>query len=170
MSAMRNDHILDLLDRAPLATLRHDERARIEAHVGGCPACMRAYQAAAVSAGLLKARARVGFEPPPFFQARVMAAIRERQAALDGNALSAMWRAAGALVSAMTVAVLLLAALAFVIERKTQTVAPELNVGQTLYSPGGGLVGAAAPAGEDLSDEQVLTVIYDGEGVYDGEQ
>jgi anti-sigma factor RsiW len=168
---MRDDHIIDLLDGAPHAGLSEDERSRVEAHVVACPACMRAYEATRFASDLLEARAREVIEPSPFFETRVMAALRERQAASEGNVLARMWREAGALVSAMAMIVLLLAGVAyFTYSRNTQTVSPELAAGEALYSPEWDLLEQADSARGDMSDDQVLALIYDAEEVYGQER
>jgi hypothetical protein len=102
---MRDEHIINMLERAPLASLGESELAAVRAHAGACPECSRAYEAAQVSARLLRERAAETFEPTPFFQTRVMAAWREQRAANETSALRRLWNATGALVSSMAVTV-----------------------------------------------------------------
>lgn len=162
---MRDDHIIDLLDRSAIGALGEDERARVEAHAAGCPSCRRAYLAARVSAEMLAARAGVAIEPPPFFHTRVMSALRERQAATEGSSLSRMWRAAGSLVSAMATFVLLLGGAAYVSSQPdARQEAPEVVAGQALYSPEWELL--EEPEAAEVSYDQLLTMIYDSEDVY----
>src|ERR1051325_6387094 len=111
---MRGDHIIDLLERGRFASWSEEERSRIETHAESCPACRNAYEASRVSALLLEARVGVVIPPSPFFQTRVMAALREQQAASEGDVLRRLWRAAGALVSAMVMSVLLLIGVTYV--------------------------------------------------------
>ena len=57
------------------------ELEMIHAHTAACSKCLLAYQAAQVLLRLLQERASVIVEPPPFFQTKVMAAIREQKLA-----------------------------------------------------------------------------------------
>jgi len=158
---MRDDHIIELLDGARLSELGA-EAARVEAHAASCPPCRRAYDAARLSAALLGARAAAPAEPPPFFQTRVMAALRERAAARDDYGLGRMWRAVWSLVAAMVVVVVFLAGATLVTDGPASA-APELAAGQTLYSPEWEALGDSGPGGDEFSDEQVLAVLYESE-------
>src|ERR687897_355474 len=110
---MRDEHVKGILDAAPLAQLGEGELAAVRAHTARCAECLRAYEAARASSLLLKEYVAVTaeVEMPPFFQTRVLAALRERRAAEEAPALSRLWRAAGALVSSMAVTVAALLAL-----------------------------------------------------------
>src|SRR2546429_8290035 len=98
---MKEAHIIDMLEHGPFGSLNADELATIRTHVAVCPDCQHAYDAARISALLLKERVAASFEPAPFFQTRVLAALRERQAADEVPALRRLWQTAGALVSTM---------------------------------------------------------------------
>src|SRR5262245_34362574 len=113
---MRDDHIIDLLDRTPFAALGDEERERVEAHARQCAPCLRAYEAARLSSSLLRSRMAETVEPSPFFATRVTAALRERRAAAEGDAFVRMWRAARALVAAMALLVLLLAGASYFVQ------------------------------------------------------
>ena len=109
---MRDQHVIDILESAPLAQLGERELSAVRAHVEVCAPCGRAYEAAQVASLLVRERAARTFEPSPFFQTRVLAALRERQAALpEALSLGRLWRAAGALVSSLATAVVLLGGL-----------------------------------------------------------
>jgi anti-sigma factor RsiW len=116
---MRDEHIKDMLDGAPLASLSESELARMRSHADTCDECARAYAAARVSASMLAERATAAFEPSPFFQTRVLAALRERRAGVEGWSFSRLWKAAGVLVSSMAGAVAMLAALTFLVPQQT---------------------------------------------------
>ena len=77
---MRDNHITEMLDNKPLASLKETELAAIRSHVAGCASCERAYEAAQLSALLIKERADEAAQSSlvanPFFQTRVMAAWR----------------------------------------------------------------------------------------------
>jgi anti-sigma-K factor RskA len=111
---MKDEHVRSILENAPFAQLSEGELERVRAHAARCVECARAFDAASVAAALLREHAATEFEPPPFFQTRVLAVLRERRAAEEAPAFLRLWRAAGALASSMAVAVALLAALTFV--------------------------------------------------------
>jgi|ERR1043166_341665 anti-sigma-K factor RskA len=158
---MRDQHIIKLIEETPFVNLSESELSAIRAHAAGCSGCLRAFQAAEIAALLLKERVAAEFEPPPFFQTRVLANWRERQAANDSWAFARLWRAAGALASSMVAAVALLAVLTFAIP-ETQ-VASGSQVGSVNgYSAEEVLLGQTAQA-EEVSDNQLLTTIYEGE-------
>ena len=98
---MREEHIKKLLDGAPLASLGKAELAAVHAHAEGCAECRRALDAAQAASLMLRTRAAETFEPSPFFQTRVLAALRERRAAEEGWTLARLWKSAGLLVSSM---------------------------------------------------------------------
>lgn len=108
---MRNDHIINLLEENRLTALGADKVSIIESHVGDCPECLKAYTAARVAGTLLQARAAETFEPSPFFKTRVMAALNEKQSTVEPSAIARLWRAAGALASAMALIVAVLSSL-----------------------------------------------------------
>lgn len=159
---MRDEHITDILDGGPVARLDETELARLRDHAGRCADCGRAYEAARLSSLLLSERAAREFEPPPFFQTRVLAAHRERQAAAqEAWSLGRLWQAAGALVASMAVTVAALAALTFLAPDAQQPSAGAREVASAsdIYSPDELLL--AGGADEELTDEQVLSSIYE---------
>jgi anti-sigma-K factor RskA len=160
---MRDEHIISLIENAPLASLSENDLTAIRAHTDNCSDCLRAFQAAQISALLLKERAAVVFEPSPFFHTRVMATLRERQA--NGSwSLGRMWRAAGALASTMVATVAALAVLTFVIPGSQVTSGPQqVSSLSNGYSAEEVLLNQSEQYDEPLSDAQVLNTIYDGE-------
>src|SRR5918992_3392167 len=125
---MRDEHIKRLLDEAPLSSLGKAELAAVRAHAEVCEDCRRAVAAAQLSSLMLKARTREASEPPPFFQTRVLAALRERRGAEEGWTLARLWRSAGLLVSSMAATTAALAVFTFVAPSE-QTTAQELASG-----------------------------------------
>src|SRR5215207_9767752 len=112
--AMRDEHIKRLLEEAPLASLGQAELAAVRAHVATCAECGRAFEAAQVSSLMLKARTQEAFEPSPFFQTRVLAALRERRAAEEERwTFARLWKSAGLLVSSMAATTAALAVFTF---------------------------------------------------------
>jgi hypothetical protein len=152
---MREQHIKAILESAPLGQLGKAELEAVRAHADVCAECGRAFAAARVAAELLRARSSETFEPSPFFQTRVLAALRARRAEEEVPALRRLWRAAGALASSMAASVALLAALTFVapgVVDEGQAVAASEP-----YSAEATLLGATD---EELDDEAVFSVIY----------
>lgn len=157
---MRDEHIIEILESAPLASLSADEAARVEAHADACPACRRAFEAARVSSQMLRARfdETEVIEPPPFFQTRVLAALRERQASgAEWWSFARVWSSARALVSSMAAAVALLAALT-VFGPASQTTATEQS--SDLFSAEEVVLARDGASEEEMSYGQVLTTIY----------
>jgi hypothetical protein len=154
---MRDEHIKKMLDEAPLASLGATELAAVRAHAEVCAECLRAFEAAQASSLMLKARAVETFEPSPFFQTRVLAALRERRAAEEGWTLARLWKTAGLLVSSMAATVAALAVFTFVAPE--QTPAQEVASGGT-YSAETVIFDDGAGDGE-MTYEQVLTSLYD---------
>ena len=152
---MRDEHVKKLLDEAPLSSLGKAELASVRAHVESCDECRRAFDAARLSAQLLQARAQETFEPSPFFQTRVLAALRERRAAEEERwTFARLWKSAGVLVSSMAATTAALAVFTFVAPSE-QTAAQEVAGTYTAESV------IFDEAGDDqMTYEQVLTSLY----------
>ena len=154
---MKNDHITDLLESAPFSSLSKSELSAAREHIVGCADCQRAYEAALVAESLLKERAASTLEPSPFFQTRVMAALRERQMLSGVSPLRRMWRAAGLLVSSMVALVVLLAALTYFEQ-------PQLGVTEQASAFNFDFLEQVSftqdAPDEDLTYAQVLTALY----------
>ena len=95
---MKDKHITEILDKASIGSLSESELNEVRAHVLGCMSCRDAYEAARLSAVVIQSRAQVVIEPSPFFQTRVMAALREQQRVESMPAMLRLWRSAKALV------------------------------------------------------------------------
>jgi len=152
------EHIIGLLENSPLAGLSENDLTAIRAHSENCPDCLQAFQAARVSQLLLKERAAVDLEPSPFFHTRVLATLRERQAANESWAFGRLWRAAGALASSMVVTVATLAILTFVMP-DTQVATSQVSSLPNGYSAEEVIL-EQTPQTEEVSDSQLLTSIY----------
>ena len=128
---MKNEHVISILESKPFMELDQNELAEIRSHVAVCDSCRKAFAGAQVSTALLQERAREVCEPPPFFQTRVLAVLRERQGANEKWAWSRLWRTAGGLASSMVATVATLAILTFVIPgtqtADSQNSAPVVN-------------------------------------------
>jgi hypothetical protein len=156
---MKENHVTDILDSQPFASLSETELATIQSHVAGCSACSRAYEAAQISAWLIQERAseaaQNSLDANPFFQTRVMAAWRERQAT-NGSVLRRLWNSTGALVATMAATTAALAVLTFV--------APSSD---TMNQPTATLVPYSAETvvldqsdNDQVTDDQVLSALY----------
>jgi predicted anti-sigma-YlaC factor YlaD len=160
---MKKEHIIGILERAPLAQMGEGELAIVREHAARCEECRRAYDAALVASSLLRERAAAEFEPSPFFQTRVLAALRERRAAEETPALLRLWRTTGALVSSMAATVALLAGLTFVVpsvQTPTETTG-EVAAASDPFSDDAALLARDDADGEELNYDQVLTTIYE---------
>jgi hypothetical protein len=154
---MRDEHIKRLLDEAPLASLGQAELAAVRAHAATCAECGRAFEAAQVSSLLLKARTQEAFEPSPFFQTRVLAALRERRAAEEERwTLARLWKSAGLLVSSMAATVAALAVFTLVAPSEA-TVVQEVASGNA-YTAESVIFDDAGD--EQMTYDQVLTSLY----------
>jgi len=153
---MKDKHITEILDNASIAALSESDLNEVRAHVLECMACRDAYEAARLSAVVMKSRAEAVIEPSPFFQTRVMAALREQQAVESVPAMLRLWRSAKVLVSTMAVTTAALAVVSFIQPAQTTT-APE----QTASSYSAYSVIMDQDADDQMSYEQVLSTIYE---------
>jgi len=161
---MKDEHVIDILEQTPLVSLSKSDLARIEAHTADCQDCREAFAAAYVAAALLQQHAAAAFAPPPFFETKVLATWRERQAGNDAWALGRLWRSAGALVSSMAASVAILAALSFAVP-SGETGNPSVASAANNYSAEAIFLDDNGVSDEQVSDAQVMTTLYDDEEV-----
>jgi hypothetical protein len=152
---MKDKHITEVLDSASLAALSPSELDAIRAHARDCEPCSDAFAAAQLSALVIKERAQAVIEPSPFFQTRVMAAIREQQAAESVPAMLRLWKSARGLVSSMALTTAALAALSFVVATPATSPSDQTTAALTAESV---IFGQDA---DDLTYEQVMNAIYE---------
>jgi hypothetical protein len=150
---MNEKHITDVLDNTALASLPESEIIEMRAHAVECKPCGDAFAAAQVSAVVMRERAQVVIEPSPFFQTRVMAALREQQAE-SVPALLRLWRSSRALVSSMALGTVALAVLSLTVSAPATTA---LEQTASALSAESVILGQD---GEELTYEQVLNAIY----------
>ena len=155
---MKDKHITEILDNASMATLSESQLNEVRAHVLECMSCSGAFEAARLSAVVLKSRSQVTIEPSPFFQTRVMAALREQQAVESVPVFLRLWRSSKALVSSMAVTTAALAVVSFMVPSQT-TPAPDQPA--SVYSAYSVIMDPGAD--EPMSYEQVLSTIYEDE-------
>jgi hypothetical protein len=152
---MNQKHITEMLDGVALASLSRSELDEIRAHARDCEPCGSAFAAAQLSARIMKERAQVVVEPSPFFQTRVMAALREQHGVESVPAFLRLWKSARALVSSMALTTAALAALSFMIS------APATNaLDQTVAAYSAESVMFDEGGDDQLTYEQVLNAIY----------
>jgi len=152
---MRDEHIIEILDSAPLNKLSLAQLEVVRSHSKGCSSCASAYRAASVSSSVIKERAQVVVEPSPFFQTKVLAALRERQATESLPVLSRLWKSAGALAASMAVTSAALAGLSFMVPT-----AVTLPSDQTASAYSVESVMLDQDGDDQMSYEQVLSTIY----------
>lgn len=154
---MKEKHITEILDNASIVNLSESDLSEVHAHVEDCVSCRGAYEAARLSAVVVRSRAQSMIEPSPFFHTRVMAAVREQQAVENVPAMLRLWGSAKALVSSMAVATAALAVLSFALPASPAT--PALDQTASAYSAESVLLGQTND--DQMSYEQVMSTIYD---------
>ena len=159
---MKTAHIIELIESTTLTNISASDLARVRTQISSCESCKSTFEAATISSLLLKEQAASKIEPSPFFQTRVLAALRERQAASDQWSWSRMWRAAGVLASSMVASVVAFAVLTFVIPG---TPNDQVSSAANSYSAEEIILNRASVASyqneEPTSDAQVLNALYD---------
>ncbi|HEV7903095.1 MAG TPA: hypothetical protein VGO96_04570 [Pyrinomonadaceae bacterium] len=163
---MRDEHIFNIIEHAPPSGLSDGELARVHAHTEHCRECRHAFEAAQISQLLLRERVAETIEPSPFFQTRVLAALRERQVGGETSAFRRLWNATGALVSSMAATVAALVVLTVFAPGTAQTSgAREAVSAYDSYSAEEVLFdqsdATAAAAGDQMSYGQVLSTLYE---------
>jgi hypothetical protein len=154
---MKDKHIIEVLDSASIADLSAGELSEVQAHVRDCVSCRSAYEAAQLSELVLQSRGRVNIEPSPFFQTRVMAAWRERNAVESVPVMLRLWNSARALVASMAVTTAALAVVSFLSPGTPVTSVVDQTA--SVYSAESLILGQNND--DQMSYEQVLSTIYD---------
>ncbi len=153
---MNDKHILEILDEKRFSELGENELNEIQIHSAGCALCRRAFEAARVSAVLLRVRAEnPAVEPSPFFQAKMMNAIRAKQNLRKPfEAFRRWWQASSVLVASMLLLVFAFAALTFLAPKSKPDEAVSTY---NLYSTDSVILNQKP---RNLTTEQTLEVIY----------
>lgn len=158
---MPDKHIIRTLEEKPFDSLNGGEIASIESHIAFCGECKSAYDAACVAASLIHARAAERVQVGPFFNVRVMAAIRARRLSPEEAPLVRMWRAAGALVSGIAVLLAILVGMTIFSKSTDSQMELRMAASQNLYSPEYVVLEHGDPDDEELANDQVVSTIYD---------
>lgn len=166
---MNTEHITTWLARRPLHELSATELAQIQTHTAICAACRQAYTTARLAETLCQARAVTTVEPPPFFETRVLAALRAQRAQAEPLLFARFWQAARGLVAAMSLAVALLLAFTFVdnvgtlpdpVPDAAAYFSSEASLAQTFDPDEPNSALANDPSDESLTDAQVVKALY----------
>jgi hypothetical protein len=161
---MKDKHIIEILEKGPLASLTESEVRMISTHAEICADCSHAYEAARIATLLIHERATETMEPSPFFQTRVLAAWRDQQANNNIPAFSRLWKTAGALVSSMALTTAALAALSFLAPGAGTGTSQNTAADLSPYSDEA-VVFSQAQSDDPMTDDQVLSAIYPDEEV-----
>src|ERR1041384_3779075 len=157
---MKQDHITEFLDNAPLASLSQAEMQKIRAHAADCLDCAQAFEAAQLSAMLLQERTSEAFESGvkanPFFQTRVLAAWREQQSAGSVWSLRRLWNTTGALVASMAATTAMLAVFAFAAPSETTN---QLQAAVVPYSTESVVLDQEQDDNQ-MTNDQVISAVY----------
>lgn len=153
---MKYDHIIERLDREGLAALAPHEAEAFAAHSEGCADCAAALRAARAARFLVGSRVEVGdVAPPPFFETRVLAALREKQVLKTPYwSFRRWWQASSGLVSAMV----LMAAVFAVLTIFAPKDGPQDVTNFNLYSTEAEVLNQRSA--REMTREQMLEVIY----------
>lgn len=155
---MKDRHVINVIEEGRFADLGEAQLSLIGTHAQDCDECRNAFAAARISNELLRVRAEMESPTPsPFFQTKVMAALRERQAIRKPiAAFRRWWQAAYPMVGSMLILAVILAALTIVAPRHDATQAgstPSYN----LYTTDEMMLNQRP---RNLTTEQALEVIY----------
>lgn len=156
---MKENHIVNLLEERPLGSLSVAELEMVKTHTAACSECLRAYEAAQASLRLLQERASVVVEPPPFFQTKVMAAIREQKLAPKRLGFLNVWQTARPIVASMGAFVAMLLALTLFNTFEPPTEPSDLaSVNDSVPE---WVVVDSDDVGDEMTYSEALTVLYD---------
>lgn len=157
---MSDKHILHLLDERPLTSLSATELDIIAAHTANCDPCSAAFEAAQIAFAMLQERAASVVAPPPFFQTRVMVAIREQNQGADTFGILKMWQAAKLLLTTMAAVVVLLTTLTIYTESRSPSTLPDSTLTLTTDPTDFVLYGRDDIDEQEFTNSQVISDIY----------
>lgn len=155
---MKNEHVLDLLDTSALRNIASGDLQAIKLHVAECAGCKHAFDAAVVSAALLEARISESesAEPSPFFNVKVMNAIRAKANVRQPiAAFQKWWQASFSMVSIMLIAVFGLATLAMLVPAQDNEA---FTSATGMYTPDTVIMDQVTS--REFTNEQALQEIY----------
>ena len=156
---MRDKHIIDLIGERPVNDLSAAEIARANEHTIHCAECRLAFEAAIMSSRMLRGRAGAVIEPSPFFQTRVLSAIRERDLSPHPFGFRKIWQTARIPVASMTAIVVMLVALTLAPDRErspSDDLAAASSGADVVFEDEG-------PDNDNMTYDQALINLYDQE-------
>jgi anti-sigma-K factor RskA len=153
---MKEQHIIEVIDSVALASLTQIQVDEVKVHTRECASCRTAFEAAQLSAQVIRQRAQMKIEPSPFFHTKVMAAWKEKQAVESVPAFLRLWKSASAVVSTMALATVVLAVMTFVYPDPATAVTE-----QQVAAADSAEAVIFDQRDEQLTYEQVLSTIYD---------
>lgn len=154
------NEIRDLMDSCPAGQLSAKALEEIEGHVEMCPACAAALSATTAIGELFRIRAEAAekVNPSPFFESIVMGALRARKAvAAPMSAFAQWWKATSSILAFSASASMVLMVVALMMTSRDETPTTTITSGH-LYPPEAVMIDATS--GKDLTNEQVLQVVY----------
>lgn len=154
------DEIRDLMDSCPAGQLSTKALEEIEDHVEMCSACARALSVTTAIGELFRARTEnaAKVNPSPFFESLVMGALRARKVvATPVSAFAQWWRATSSILAFSASASVILMVVALMMTSRDETPITTITSGH-LYPPEAVMIDANS--GKDLTNEQVLQVVY----------
>ena len=156
---MKSKHITEILNENRFADLNETDLAAVNFHIKDCPSCEKSFRAAKFSSSLLKTRASLESPAPtPFFQAKVLNALRAKQNLQKPiEAFRRWWQASAAMVGFMVVTALCLVG-ASLIAPSASSEEAQTGTNFNLYSTDSVILNQKSP--RDLTNEQVFQVIY----------
>ncbi len=154
---MNSGHIIELLDARGYRRLSDADRERVEVHSAICADCSDALRAVRFSESMLAARSEVAVAaPPPFFETRVLAALKDRMAERSPFwSFRRWWQASYGMVGAMLLMTTFFGVLSLI--APTSEPQPEVT-NYSLYSAEGDVINQRSV--RDMTREQMLEVIY----------
>lgn len=159
---MKNSHITKIIDQNNFANLSAKDLVIINAHIVTCRGCEQAFQAAHLSLILLRAQSNDNAPvPSPFFQARVLNALREKQNSIKAiGAFRRWWQASALMVGLMLMMVAGLAAITLRASLSNNFETPQAGISNfNLYSTDTVIFNQKlAP---ELTTEQVFQILDD---------
>ncbi|MDQ4122437.1 MAG: hypothetical protein M3209_13440 [Acidobacteriota bacterium] len=153
---MKSKHITTILDETPFKDLTAAQIGEINAHSETCSSCRTAFQAARLSSVLLQNRTTEVFEPSPFFESKILAALREKQiVAKPIAAFWGWWKASSMVIFPILLVVITLMALTiFAPQQQIQaTIADDLAPEQIIFQ--------GNDFNRELTTSQALQIIYE---------
>lgn len=156
---MNDKHILEILDGKQFAEFSQNELKNIQTHSAECLSCRQAFVAARISSVLLNVCAEnPAIEPSPFFEAKVMNALKAKQNLRKPiAAFRRWWQASYPLVCSMLLIVFGFIALTFFAPSSNADEAQAVT-NYNLYSTDSVILNQKSP--RNLTSEQALEVIY----------